>query len=171
MLSHLYKYNEGRKRAGYIPISIGIGINTGDLMMGTVGNESRIETTVIGDVVNLASRIESLTKEYGVPLLISEYTYDSLENTSQYSIRFIGHAKVKGKETSIKVFEVFDADVPEVYSEKKSSIKLFEEAILLYYQRDFEQAQKLFQDCFNRSPKDKVSQSYIRRCQQVLNTI
>lgn len=71
MLHRLTQYNQGRKRAGYTPIKIGIGINTGNLMLGTVGGYSRMDSTVISDAVNLAARVETLTKNYGIPLLIT----------------------------------------------------------------------------------------------------
>lgn len=171
MLMHLYKYNEGRKRAGYIPISIGIGINTGNLMLGTVGENDRLETTVIGDVVNVASRIESLTKKYGIPLLISEQTFNSLKNPEKYSIRFIGRTKVKGKESDVSVFEVFDGDLPKVFKGKQSSMKIFEEAMMLYGQQQFEEARKLFQECLDTNPYDHIAKVYVQLCLQLQTSI
>ncbi|MDM8525367.1 adenylate/guanylate cyclase domain-containing protein [Desulfococcaceae bacterium HSG8] len=171
MLLRLQEYNEGRNRAGYIPISIGIGINTGQLMMGTIGEDDRMETTVIGDVVNLASRIESLTKHYGIPLLISEHTFCTLKNPDRYCIRFIGRTKVKGKEDPIRIFEVFDGDLPEVRDGKTDSMKIFDEAMQLYDHRDFEDAQKLFEECFRKNSGDSIAQVYIKRCRKVLFSI
>lgn len=106
MLQYLNKYNQTLKTDGYSPLRIGIGVNTGNLMLGTIGESNRLETTVIGDVVNLASRIENLTKQYKTPLLISEYTFDKLKNPSQFSIHLIGQVKIKGKNIPVKVYKV-----------------------------------------------------------------
>jgi len=96
MLKKLVDYNQGRQRAGYQLINIGIGIHTGPLMLGTVGGQNRMDGTVISDAVNLASRVEGLTKIYGTPLLITEQTYSSLTDVSQYHIRVIDCVTVKG---------------------------------------------------------------------------
>ncbi len=83
MLHKLVEYNQHRQSIGYDPVQIGIGINTGSLMLGTVGGQNRMDGTVISDAVNLASRIESLTKEYGVSLLISHQTFANIENPNE----------------------------------------------------------------------------------------
>ncbi|HSF75168.1 MAG TPA: adenylate/guanylate cyclase domain-containing protein, partial [Microcoleus sp.] len=93
MLHRLVEYNQQRANFGYEPIQIGIGINTGTLMLGTVGGQNRMDGTVISDAVNLASRVESLTKNYGVSLLITQETYSRLENLSQYAIRTLDTVK------------------------------------------------------------------------------
>ena len=112
MLNRLLEYNQNRANSGYAPIKIGIGINTGSLMLGTVGGQNRMDGTVISDAVNLASRVESLTKNYGVSLLITQETFLRLENPSEYAIRTLDRVKVKGKSESVTVYEVFDADRP-----------------------------------------------------------
>ena len=91
------RFNAERLAAGQEPIGIGVGINTGTLMMGTIGEKHRMDGTVISDAVNLASRIESLTKSYHVGLLISQYTYESLADPKAYDIRPIDVVVVKGK--------------------------------------------------------------------------
>jgi len=106
MLQQLEIYNQERVTAGEIPIKIGIGINTGNLMLGTVGGRNRMDTTVISDAVNLASRVESLTKNYGVPLLITQHTYTRLLNPHRYVISLIDTVKVKGKSELVKVYAV-----------------------------------------------------------------
>lgn len=167
MLRQLAEYN---KQTLYLPIDIGIGLNTGFMMLGTVGANDRMDTTVISDAVNLASRLESMTKGYGAPLLISEHTYYNLENPSRYSIRFADRVKVKGKQQPQSVYEVFDADLPEVQAGKKKTIKLFEKAIAYYYFKKISQALELFQQCVEICPHDKPAQRYIERCQNMLNT-
>ncbi len=171
MLQHLMEYNEERTLGGHEPIHIGIGINTGNLMLGTVGEEDRLETTVIGDVVNLASRIGKLTKEYGAALLISEYTFQGLKNPDKFLCRFMGKTRVRGKEAPIGVFEIFDADPPEVRERKWDSMKTFKEALAFYNEREFERAQMLFEDCYQKNPEDDIALFYVERCQRILKSI
>ncbi|MFB2918926.1 adenylate/guanylate cyclase domain-containing protein [Aerosakkonema funiforme] len=165
MLHRLNEYNQHWQSVGYDPISIGIGINSGSLMLGTVGSPSRMNGTVISDAVNLASRIESLTKYYDVSLLISHHTYLRLPNPDIYAIRTIDRVKVKGKSETVSIFEVFDADPPEIREGKLATATVFEQALLLYNQDNYVDAEQMFRDCLSINPLDKVAQIYLERCQ------
>ena len=160
MLQHLAEYNQQRVKSGYRPISIGIGINTGSLMLGTVGGKNRMDGTVISDDVNLASRLEGLTKQYGVSLLISQQTLARLHNPMEYCIRFIEQAIVKGKSKAVAVFEVFDGDELEIKQGKLATKAAFEEGLCLYYQQAFGEATKRFEEVLSINPKDRVAQIY-----------
>ena len=164
MLQKLAEYNEGRKRAGYVPIRIGIGINTGILRIGTIGEHGRMEGTVVSNAVNVASRIEEMTKMYGVSLLISNETYRSLENPSKYCLRKIDRVKVKGKTEPVTMWEIFDCDPPDILYYKAHIGTIFEDARSLYQSRQFEEAHELFLDCLARNPKDKTAEVYRDRC-------
>ena len=166
MLQKLADYNQHRAASGYASIQIGIGINTGSLMLGTVGGQSRMDTTVISDAVNLASRLESLTKNYGVSLLISQQTLVRLDNPTEYSIRFIERTKVKGKSKAVAVFEVFDGDEPDMKQAKLATKAIFEEGLFLYYQQAFSAAAKRFADVLSINSKDRVAQIYLERCRK-----
>jgi class 3 adenylate cyclase/PAS domain-containing protein len=171
MLHRLREYNQERTQAGYVPIQIGIGINTGSLMLGTVGGYSRMDSTVISDTVNLASRIERLTKEYGVWLLISHYSFAQLEDANQYTFRLIDRVKVRGKSAAVSVYEIFDADSPKIRESKLATKTAFEEALLLYNLHSFSEAAQLFEDCLRLNPEDTVAQIYLERCQRLDNTL
>lgn len=165
MLQRLAEYNQQRVERGYIPIQIGIGINTGSLMLGTVGGKQRMDSTVISDAVNLASRLQGLTKEYGVPLLISHHTFGCLRSPD-YCLRFIARVKVKGKLERVSVFEVFDADPPEILRGKLATKSIFEQALWLYSKQSYQEAAQRLQDCLDLNPADKVAQIYLERCRQ-----
>ncbi|WP_228060517.1 AAA family ATPase [Coleofasciculus sp. LEGE 07092] len=165
MLHRLTEYNQHRQNQRYAPIKIGIGINTGLLMLGTVGGRNRMNSTVISDAVNLAARMESLTKEYGVSLLISHYTFARLQNPMGYCIRLVDQVKVKGKSRSVAVFEVFDGDPRELREVKLATVSTFEEGLLLYYRDRFSEAAQRFVDCLRINPSDRVAQIYWERCQ------
>lgn len=169
MLNRLAKYNQNRIHSGKMPIKIGIGINTGDLMLGTVGGKDRMDGTVIGDAVNLASRLEGLTKNYRVSLLISHQTFLKLKNPNDYAIRLIDQVQVKGKSEVVTVFEVFDADPPEVKTAKLLTQTAFEQAILFYHQQLYREAAELLEDCLGRNPEDQAIAVYLERTQQLAN--
>ncbi|NET04578.1 MAG: response regulator [Symploca sp. SIO2B6] len=163
MLQRLTIYNQHRANSNYVPIKIGIGINTGYLMLGTVGGKSRMDSTVISDDVNLAARLEKLTKDYGVSLLISHQTLAYLQDPTEYSIRFIDKVKVKGKSKAVAVFELFDADEPEIKQGKLATKHIFEEGLFLYHRKAFREASERFADCLYCNPKDTVAQIYKSR--------
>jgi class 3 adenylate cyclase/CheY-like chemotaxis protein len=166
MLDTLNQYNVMRKKRDRFPLKIGIGINTGNLMLGTIGGTFRMDSTAIGDAVNLASRLESLTKKYDIPLLISHNTFIALEDHQDYSIRFIDRVKVKGKSNWVAVYEVFDSDEPHLKAGKLATKSAFERGWLLYNQKAFSDAAQLFADCAKHNPCDRVAQIYLQRCQR-----
>lgn len=106
MLGALDGFNDDRRAAGLAPVAIGVGINTGLLMLGTIGEKHRMDGTVISDAVNLAARVESLTKEYGKPLLISEFTLQELADPKAYDIQPVDVVVVKGKTQSVAIYAV-----------------------------------------------------------------
>jgi signal transduction histidine kinase/class 3 adenylate cyclase/ActR/RegA family two-component response regulator len=165
MLQKLKIYNQERHRASYKAIKIGIGLNTGALMLGTVGGENRMDGTVISDAVNLASRMEGLTKRFDIGLLISENTYANLKNPSAYAIRMIDRVKVKGKNIPVTVYEVFDTD-PNIELKLKTCDQ-FEQGFNYYRNKEFAIAIKCFQQVLQINDKDKASQIYIQRCQKL----
>lgn len=164
MLETLQKYNKGRARAGYPAIKIGIGLNSGSLMLGTIGGENRMDGTVISDAVNIASRIEGFTKAYGSTFLISHFSLDVLEDRTKYQIRFIDKVAIKGRSNTIMLFEVFNADPPELIAAKIKAKPFFDEAIELYFKQQFTDAVKRFQECLQVLPYDKTIQIYVKRC-------
>jgi PAS domain S-box-containing protein len=165
MLNRLDEYNQHRANSGFAPIQNGIGINTGSLMLGTVGGQNRMDGTVISDAVNLASRIESLTKEYGVSLLISQQTFSRLQNPTDYAIRQVDRVKVKGKEEVVTVYEVFDADRAEVKEKKLATLQTYTEACSYYNLNAYAEAAQRFEDCLRQNPSDRVAQIYLKRTQ------
>ncbi|MGC1196620.1 MAG: adenylate/guanylate cyclase domain-containing protein [Geitlerinemataceae cyanobacterium] len=171
MLNTLVEYNQHRSKVKYPPVKIGIGINTGSLMLGTVGGINRMDGTVISDAVNLASRIESLTKEYGVSLLISHQTFAQLQNPSDYNMRLIDRLKVKGKSKAVAVFEVFDGDPPDLRKAKLATAGIFEQGVLYYHGNSFHKAADRFEDCLRQNPEDRVAQIYLDRCQMQLDRV
>ncbi|MDM8558120.1 response regulator [Candidatus Parabeggiatoa sp. HSG14] len=169
MLKKLAEYNLTRGRAERPIINIGIGIHTGNLMLGTVGGKNRIDGTVISDAVNLASRIEGLTKTYNTPLLITEETYKQLTNISQYHIRIIDCVTVKGKTKAVTVYEVFDANSPSSLELKSKTLSDFEQGFNFFHEKQFDEALSCFNKVLQINKNDKTAQVYSTHCQQILH--
>ena len=158
----LHKYNSKRISENQFPVNIGIGIHTGVSMLGTIGDETRIDGTVISDAVNFASRLEGLTKVYGASILISETTMENIENMDNYNYRFLGKVQVKGKNKAAGIYEIFDGDV-EKQKELKEKTKIdFINALKAYFSKDFATAVVLFKQVLKRNPDDKAANLYLK---------
>lgn len=167
MLTRLKAYN---RQSGFPEISIGIGINTGLAMLGAIGGTTRMESTVISDAVNLASRLEGVNKIYGTQLLVSEHTFYALSDPSRYCIRFIDRVTVKGKIQPQSVYEVFDADNEQLRSRKLKNLRLFEEALAHYHYRHIEKAKELLLKYLAEVPDDRPALVYLERCDHFFKT-
>lgn len=163
MLQVLREYNEERVKVGRQPIRIGIGLDIGPLILGTIGGIHRMETTAIGDAVNLASRLEELTKQYSVSVLVSHRVLASLHNPSDYSIRFIDRLHVRGRTQPVAVYEVLNADPMKLQTLKRATASLFEEGVLRFHRRQYREAAALFEECLNMNPTDRATHIYLQR--------
>lgn len=168
MMSHIHVYNGHRANSGYTPIRIGVGIHTGNCIMGVIGDGERMQGTVISDAVNLASRIQDVTKLYGANIVISQETFVRLDNPLDYNFRFLGKAKVKGKEQTVSLFEIFDGDIKEQREFKALTKVDFETAILLFAKQQFAEAVEMFQIIVGKNPEDKAAVLFLDRAQKLL---
>ncbi|MCX7965152.1 MAG: bacteriohemerythrin [Syntrophorhabdaceae bacterium] len=170
MLEELEAYNLELEKEGHKSIKIGIGINTGLMMLGIIGGRHHMESTVISDAVNLASRIESMTKNYMTSILISEHTYYSLHDPSAYHIRFVDRVRVKGKQQCQSIYEVFDKDPLKLRKAKMETKGIFEEALAHYHLKKIPEAMEMLSRCLDMAPDDTVARVYYERCRRFLET-
>ncbi len=162
ILNELSAYNEIRQENGNPDIEIGIGINTGSIMLGIIGESERMDGTVISDAVNLSSRIEGLTKVYGVKMIVSENVFSLLSDPELYANRFLGHFRVKGKNQPVSLFEIFETDKPEIKSQKLEAKDDTEQAIFHFNKRNYDRALELFQSVAERFPEDTLASHYLK---------
>jgi two-component system sensor histidine kinase ChiS len=163
MRRNLEVFNRERQQAGEVPIEIGIGINTGQMRLGTVGGKNRMDGTAISDAVNLAARLETLTKRYQSSVLISHHTIAQMEDPTRYHLRFIDRLQVTGKSRPVAVFEAIDGDPSPIRDQKLSTMAHFEEGTWLYHRQEFKSAAVCFEECLRQFPGDRVAQIYLER--------
>ena len=187
----LQKYNRERSLINRRPIQIGVGLHTGPLIMGIIGDDQRMEAATIADTVNTAARIESLTKHYGVNILLSEDSFLKVGNrksetgsgkaemgnqnpeliqtsdfplpASHFHFRYLGKVQVKGKKEPMGIFECFDGDLPEMIEKKLATASLFAEAMENYHNQNFPGAQKAFQSIITQNPSDHTTRLLLTR--------
>ena len=157
------EYNLEREKEGFRPIGIGVGLHIGNLMLGIIGSEERMQGAVVADDVNLASRLEGLTRIYGSSITLSETTFSQLEDPERYRHRFVDKVRVKGKKNAVAVHEVFDGDPPGVVELKDQTKALFEAGLHLYYDRKFSEASVQFNQVLQTNPEDKAARIYLER--------
>ena len=157
------EYNQDRQQKGFQPIGIGVGLHIGDLMLGIIGHAERMQGTVVADAVNLASRLEGLTRVYGSSISISEPTLAQLKDPDQYKHRFVDKVQVKGKKDPVSVHEVFDGDPPSVIALKEQTKVNFEQGLCLYYDRKFSEASVKFNQVLEKHPEDRAARIYLKR--------
>lgn len=165
MMKALGQFNKKRIARKLAPIGHGIGINTDKVVSGNIGSEKRMDFTVIGDGVNLASRIESLCKQYGVYLLISELTFLKLKST--YRTRQIDKVIVKGKQKPIKIYEIIDCYTPDEFPHQIEVLNHFSNGIEYYTSGNWDKAINSFEEALKLHPGDKPSMVYLERCRSL----
>ena len=168
MLGKLHGYNEERDRKGRPFVKIGIGIHSGPLMLGILGDGKRMEAGVVSDSVNTTSRLEGLTKFFGATVLVSEVTYRELKNPDKYHFRDLGNILVKGRKEPIKIYDFFDGDDPSQKQLKLETLSGFQKGLNLYLKRNFEKSIQEFADVLDKNPLDIAAQYYLQKSQDHL---
>ena len=158
------EYNEERRTYGLLPMGIGVGLHLGDLMLGIIGSEDRMQGAVVSDDVNLAARLEGLTRIYGSSVTLSELTFTQLKDPNRYMHRFVDKVSVKGKKKPVSVYEIYDGDQNGVAVLKEETKGEFEAGLVLYYDRKFSEASVKFSQVLQKNPEDKAARIYLERC-------
>ncbi len=144
------------------PAARGVGINAGPMVVGNMGSERRFDYTVMGDSVNLGSRLEGLNKLYGTHIIISERTYDRVRE--EILGRELDAVRVKGKDQPVKIYELL-ARGAQATPEQKALAEEFSLALAEYRKRNWERAFQSFQSILVKNPNDGPAKLYLERCQ------
>jgi adenylate cyclase len=165
MLRALDIYNSRRRAENRNGIDIRIGVNTDVIVSGNIGSLKRMDYTVIGDGVNLASRLESACKAYGAHILVSEHTMELLRGT--YRSREVDRLIVKGKTQPVAVHEILEYHTRESYPNIAEALGHFKHGLATYRAQRWTEAQKAFDDVLRINPADKAAAVYVARCQKL----
>jgi adenylate cyclase len=167
MIRECRRWTRDRIQRGQKPVEMGIGLNTDMVVSGNIGSAKRMDYTLIGDGVNLASRLESACKAYSAQILISENTFGRLRGT--YRIRNIDQVVVKGKTEPVGVFEVLDHHTEESFPNLMDVVSYFNEGMRNYRAAKFTNAIAQFEKALACHPSDKLSTTYIERCHHLMS--
>jgi adenylate cyclase len=164
MCQALAAINQDFINDGLPPIGIGIGINTDTVVAGNMGSMNRLNYTVIGDGVNLASRLEGLTKEYGVHIIVSDNTR---ARTDAFMFRELDRVRVKGKDLPVGIFEPVGVS-GNIRQETMQALQDYQQALEQYRQRNWHGAMQAFRQLQEADPARKLYKVYLERCQQFM---
>jgi adenylate cyclase len=166
MVRALAKLNDKWRGEGRPPIAIGVGLNTGPVNVGNMGSDKRLAWTVMGDNVNLASRLEGITKQYQTQIVISEATY--IQIAQQFVCRELDKIKVKGKNQPVNIYELLD-----VISEKQKYEPLltpFEHAMAAYRAQEWREAAARFGQLLGIYPDDGPTRVFLQRALEFMES-
>lgn len=168
MRQRLAEFNQAwvSEKPTYKPIRIGIGINSDEVISGNIGSSKRMEFTAIGDGVNLGSRLEGASKQYGTDIIISENTYIPCEK--KIWARELDYIKVKGKDRPVKIYELIGLQSETISDEQKRVIEHYHKARQHYLKREFPMAMAEFGQVLSINKSDKAASLHLERCQHWL---
>ncbi|XOF34965.1 MAG: CHASE2 domain-containing protein [Candidatus Electrothrix sp. YB6] len=165
MLRELAELNRNWQKEGLSEVQIGIGLHFGQARVGNMGSQHRFDYTVIGDTVNLASRLEGLTKLYGVNILVSDAVARAMAQENAFFFRQIDTVRVLGKKTPVTLYQLLAADV--ISAAMRQELRSHKQALTVYTAGDFQAAFSAFQKLQDRSPNDRLYSVYLERCRQL----
>lgn len=165
MQRELREFNHYRLKRNYAPLSIGIGLHSGLLYLGTIGEAERMDGTVISDTVNVASRIEHLTKVAGAAVLISEPMFGSIPQNNRFRSRPLGKLPIRGKQQPLAILEIVDGQSDYLLELHDLTIEDFTAGVSAYYAGDYAAAKSLFARVLAKNPADRVSALYRERAE------
>lgn len=152
------------------PLEVGMGLHTGSLVLGTVGEAERMDGTVIADAVNVAARLQVLTKRFGVSAITTTETLAQLPFGALTYVRPLGLVRVRGRQQSLRIFEIFEGAAPAQVALKYETRHDFEGALQAYYARDFAKAQAAWAAVLQHNPNDRAVQYFIAQCTRFLQS-
>lgn len=164
MCDRLHRKREEWVAQGLPALHFGVGLSTGIMVVGNLGSKRRFDYSVIGDNVNLASRLEGLTKIYGVEVIVSEQTHDRLDET--FLCRELDTVQVKGRQAPVRIFELIGMASDRMGD--ASYVKQFEQGLYQYRRREFKSAVSFFRQTLQLKPEDKPSLLFIQRCRRLM---
>lgn len=162
MMRALRVFNRERSALGQPHLRIGIGLNTGDAFTGSIGSPRRMDFTVMGDGVNLASRLEGAGKFYGAPVLMSDFTLKALRGT--YRTREVDRVIVRGKTEPVAIHELLEYHDEESFPHLIDVLPNFRDGLSLYRSQRWDDAVKRFERCLTLNPTDEAAARMIERC-------
>jgi adenylate cyclase len=163
MIRELWAWNDVRRAKGLKTVDMGVGLNTDMVVSGNIGSPKRMDYTLIGDGVNLASRLESACKAYSARILVGESTVSKLKGT--YRLRDVDLVVVKGKTQPVKVFEMLDYHTAESFPNLLDVTEYFNDGIRAYRAAEWDKAITRFDKCLALNPGDGLSRTYFGRCE------
>jgi len=159
MLDRLAAMQQRWRAEGTPQLDIGIGINTGPMVVGNMGSERRFDYTVMGDAVNLASRLEGINKEYGTQVVISEFTYGWVKD--DFFCRELDAVRVKGRARPVKIYELLA--FRSTKNPKVEIIEPFSQGLLYYREQEWDKAEEKFKEVLSTIPGDMAAALYLQR--------
>ena len=168
MVKYLEIFNENQAKKQKLTIKIGIGIHSGPVTLGTLGGNDRMDTTVIGNAVGIAKKLESLTKTFFTTVIISEHIYSQLQKKTREENREIDHIKLRGTEGFITIYEYFGGDSENIRNKKIINSSNYFHGLTLYRGGLTKKAKEIFSICLSIIPDDPIYSLYINRCNDFL---
>jgi len=161
MIEKLSVLNEKLRKNKLPEINIGIGLNTGKVVIGNMGSNERFDYTAMGDAVNLASRLEGLNKEYGTQIIVGETVYAKVKKN--FKFRELDYVMVKGKKTPTRIYQLLGKEIDE---KTKNAVGCFAKGLALYRKKKFKEAIKYFEK--GSKLDDGPSKTFVERCRYYL---